>query len=226
MACGLEVRRLEVFVESGLREKFPDFPAMAVWMSGLDNSRYAGDLEGLEANVYGEIRRRYSLEELKDVAVFRAYRDFFWRLGIDPTKLRPSSEALVRRILMGKPLPRINPLVDAYNLASALTGITMAAYDASKVRGELRLTWARRGESFKAIGRSDVMILTGSEVVLRDDASILSIYPYRDSEHTKTERSTREAILVTCGVPGIDVELLREAEEAAVRFIELLAVQR
>ncbi len=226
MACGLEVRRLGVFVEPGLREKFHDIPAMVVWIAGFDNSRYAGDLEGLEATVYGEIRRRYSLEGLKDVAVFRAYRDFFWRLGIDPTKLRPSSEALVRRILMGKSLPRINPLVDAYNLASALTGITMAAYDASKVRGELRLTWARRGEAFKAIGRSDVMMLTGSEVVLRDDASILSIYPYRDSEHSKTERITREAILVTCGVPGIDVELLREAEEAAVRFIELLAVQR
>ncbi len=226
MACGLEVRRLGVFVEPGLREKFHDIPAMVVWIAGFDNSRYAGDLEGLEATVYEEIRRRYSLEGLKDVAVFRAYRDFFWRLGIDPTKLRPSSEALVRRILMGKSLPRINPLVDAYNLASALTGITMAAYDASKVRGELRLTWARRGEAFKAIGRSDVMMLTGSEVVLRDDASILSIYPYRDSEHSKTERITREAILVTCGVPGIDVELLREAEEAAVRFIELLAVQR
>ncbi len=222
----MEVRRLGVFVEPGLREKFHDIPAMVVWIAGFDNSRYAGDLEGLEATVYGEIRRRYSLEGLKDVAVFRAYRDFFWRLGIDPTKLRPSSEALVRRILMGKSLPRINPLVDAYNLASALTGITMAAYDASKVRGELRLTWARRGEAFKAIGRSDVMMLTGSEVVLRDDASILSIYPYRDSEHSKTERITREAILVTCGVPGIDVELLREAEEAAVRFIELLAVQR
>jgi len=58
-----------------------------------------------------------SLEGLKEDPVVRAYRDFYWRLGIDPTKVRPSSEALARRALRGE-FPRVSPLVDAGNVAS------------------------------------------------------------------------------------------------------------
>jgi len=218
----LGVVRIEVDIEDDLSRRFPGLRVLAVRLQGFINSRYLGDIEALESRVYSEVRRRHSLESLKDVDVFRAYRDFFWELGIDPTKLRPSSEALVRRILMGKSIPRINPLVDAYNLASALTGITMAAYDDSKVRGPLRITRARSGEAFRGIGM-DEEIRLGSEVVLRDDISILSIYPYRDSDHTKTGADTRRAILFTCGVPRIGFELLREAEKVALDFIEAVA---
>ncbi|RLI77804.1 hypothetical protein DRP07_11825, partial [Archaeoglobales archaeon] len=48
-----------------------------------------------------EIKNNYNLENLKDHPVVRAYRDFYWRIGIDPTKQRPSSEALLRRGLKG-----------------------------------------------------------------------------------------------------------------------------
>ncbi len=218
----LGVDRIEVDIEDDLARRFSGLRVLAVRLDGFINNRYLGDIESLESRVYSEVRRRHSLESPKDVAVFRAYRDFFWELGIDPTKLRPSSEALVRRILMGKGLPRINPLVDAYNLASALTGITMAAYDDSKVSGSLRIRRARPGEAFRGIGM-DEEIRLGSEVVLRDDVSILSIYPYRDSDHTKTGEDTRRAILVTCGVPGISFEILREAEKVALDFIESVA---
>ena len=54
------------------------------------------------------MRKNYSLDGLKDEENIRAYRDFFWKLGIDPTKIRPAAEALIRRILGGKEIPRIN----------------------------------------------------------------------------------------------------------------------
>jgi DNA/RNA-binding domain of Phe-tRNA-synthetase-like protein len=62
-----------------------------------------------------EARRRLSLTlpSLKDHPIIRAYRDFYWRLGIDPTKQRPSSEGLARRLLAQGRLPRINSVVDA-----------------------------------------------------------------------------------------------------------------
>ncbi|HUW43054.1 MAG TPA: hypothetical protein VMW02_02320, partial [Thermoplasmata archaeon] len=47
------------------------------------------------------VSKSITLEAVKDRPDFRAYRDFFWRLGVDPTKTRPASEALIRRILKG-----------------------------------------------------------------------------------------------------------------------------
>src|SRR5439155_24626453 len=46
-------------------------------------------------------RRTYALETLKDEPWLRAYRDFFWRVGVDPTKVRPAAEALLRRVIQG-----------------------------------------------------------------------------------------------------------------------------
>ena len=74
-------------------------------------------LEILKGEIITEIRERYTLEQVKGEPLFRAYRNFFWSVGIDPTKTRPASEALIRRVLAGKMLPTINTAVDAYNLA-------------------------------------------------------------------------------------------------------------
>lgn len=216
----MQVKDVQVRVEPSLAESFPGISVLAFRISGLDLSKRGERVEQLVDEVVGEVRRSYSLETLKDVPIFRAYRDFFWRIGIDPTKMRPSSEALVRRILLGREFPRINPLVDLYNLASVKTGVTMAAYDDAKVFGQLSLTWGRRGERFKGIGMEREIILDGREVVLRDEAAVLSIYPYRDSEHSKTDITTRSAIVVLCGVPGVAPSTLAQAKETVLRYVE------
>ncbi|MEM2898724.1 MAG: phenylalanine--tRNA ligase beta subunit-related protein [Nitrososphaerota archaeon] len=217
----MDVEEVCISVEQSLAESFPGLSALGFRLDGLELSRGDSRLERLVGEVVNEIRRSYNLETLKDVPIFRAYRDFFWRIGIDPTKMRPSSEALVRRILLGREFPRINPLVDIYNLASAKTGVTMASYDSSKVRGGLSLTWSRAGERFRGIGMDREIILQGREVVLRDESSILSIYPYRDSDHSKTESQTKSAIVIVCGVPGIEASTLEQAKETVLRYVAL-----
>lgn len=101
------------------------------------------------------------VNDVKDVPIFRLYRDFFWRLGIDPTKNRPAAETLVRRILAGKPVPSINSVVDAYNLASVKTLVALAVFDADKLRRELMLRFARVGEEFLGIGMEKPLHLSG-----------------------------------------------------------------
>lgn len=102
------------------------------------------DLDPLVREVSG--RLRLSKEGLKDHPVVRAFRDFYWRIGIDPTKTRPASEALARRLLGGQGIPKINSLVDAGNLASVETMIPIGVYDFDKVMGGLTLRFAREGE--------------------------------------------------------------------------------
>ncbi|OGS46605.1 MAG: hypothetical protein A3K66_06130, partial [Euryarchaeota archaeon RBG_16_67_27] len=149
------------------------------------------------------------------------YRDFYWRVGIDPTKTRPASEALLRRVLQGKEFPRINTLVDAYNLASAKTQVAIAAFDMGRLEGDvLTMRRARSGEAFAGIGMDRSVILRGLEVVVDDARALVAIYPYRDADATKVTTATRETCFMTCGVPGIERRTLVEAAETTKAFVE------
>jgi len=212
----LEVEQYRIEVDEEVRRRF-DVPLRSVKLKGLDVAAVRTD-ERFREEVYAVLRRRYTLDSVKDDPTFRAYRDFYWRIGIDPTKVRPSSEALVRRILQGKELPSINPLVDTFNLVSALTGITFSAFDLDKISGAVRMSWSRAGERFVGIGTGEIE-LTGRELVLRDDSGPISIYPYRDSERTKTSLQTRNVLLVLCGVPGLPFHKLAETERMMLERI-------
>jgi len=211
---------MEIFIESDVRERFPDLKVLLRELDGLKVSPMLEELEKFKLEVYERIRSRFRLEDLKDEPLIRAYRDFFWRIGIDPTKIRPASEALIRRILSGKGLPRINTLVDAYNLASAETCIALAAFDADRIEGDrLTMRFARSGEEFLGIGMEKPRVLRGGEIVVSDARRLIAIYPYRDADYSKVTLETRRIYLMTCGVPGISLEKLREAERLAAEYI-------
>lgn len=76
---------------------------------------------------------------LKDNPTVRAYRDFCWKLNMDPTKTRPLGEALLRRVLHAKQLPRISTVVDAYNLVSTKTMIPISGFDEDKLNPRPKL---------------------------------------------------------------------------------------
>src|SRR3989454_1618743 len=172
----------------------------------------------IEERVTG-YRRTYALETLKDEPRLRAYRDFFWRVGVDPTKVRPAAEALLRRVIQGKPFPRINALVDGYNLASAETRIALAAFDIANLRGDLRMRRSRPGETFLGIGMEAPVTLTGVEVVCEDADRLVAIYPYRDADASKVTSGTHDVRFLVCGVPGISHDTLREAAVVAANTV-------
>lgn len=216
----MEISTINIEIEKNLLDVFSGIDVLGILLKGLKIRDGSSELEEAKKRIYEYVRKKYSLETLRDVPTFRAYRDFFWRIGIDPTKMRPSSEALVRRILLGKELPRINTLVDAYNLASIESEITMAAFDASKIDGQIVVSFAGPGEKFLGIGMENPMTLMGEEVVIRDNSKILSIYPYRDSEHSKVGLETTESVLLICGVPGIPRSKLEEAAKIAIKYVQ------
>jgi DNA/RNA-binding domain of Phe-tRNA-synthetase-like protein len=180
-------------------------------------------LEALKADVAREIQSRYTLEQVKDEPLFRAYRDFFWSVGVDPTKTRPASEALVRRILSGGRLPGINTAVDAYNLASARSGVPIAAFDADTLVGVLSMRFAKDGERFLGIGMEKEVLLQPNQVILTDSARIIAIYPYRDSDATKVTTETTTIRIVTCGVPKIERNNVIEAYELCAGYLKVFA---
>jgi DNA/RNA-binding domain of Phe-tRNA-synthetase-like protein len=213
---------LHLKIDSSLLQEFPGLRAYLVRIFEVNiasSSAKVQILGSLVSEVTTSILQKYDLEKLKDIPIFRTYRDFFWLVGIDPTKTRPAAEALTRRILSGKPFPRINILVDAYNLASVVSGVPIAAFDLDKVKGDLLMRRARAGETFLGIGMKQAETLKGAEVVVSDEEKLIAIYPYRDSANSKVTEDTKNILLMVCGVPGVEEKELEQAQIVTVDYV-------
>ncbi len=206
-------------ISADLGERFPGLRVLVVHVNGVGVEREKVELQQFKEKVIDEIKRTYDLATVKDVPIFRAYRDFFWRIGTDPTKNRPAAEALIRRVLAGKPLPTINTFVDAYNLASIKSCIAMGAFDIGKLSGDLVLRFAQRGEKFLGIGMGEPIELKGNELVASDAEKLIAIYPYRDADETKITLATKNVLLLICGAPRIEEKILEDAAQTAIEHV-------
>ncbi len=87
-------------------------------------------------------------------AARRLYRAF----GIDPTRHRPSPEALIRRLLRGQAFPRIHPAVDLANVWAVESGLPVGLYDLARVHPPVTARRGRAGESYEGIRRGEIRL--------------------------------------------------------------------
>ncbi len=210
---------MQVVIEDAVREKF-DIRVGTAELKGLrqkeeENSEISREIAAVEA----ELKRIYEIDEVKDIGTLRRQRDFFWRLGVDPTKVRPASEALLRRILANKGLPRVSAIVDAYNLASVKTLLTFSAFDLVRIEPPLSVRFSREDEIVTLIGHRKKK-LTGKEIVLTDSAKILCVYVHGDVDETKVTDSTKDVLLVAYGIPGMSKQELKEGMSVAAGYVK------
>ena len=143
--CIVMVKSVFLTIDDEVKARFPDLHVLTLRLNGVKVEERRDDLMRFGEEIIDGVRKKYDLQQLKDLPSVRAYRDFFWRVGVDPTKSRPASEALIRRVLSGKKIPNINTLVDAYNLASMKTEIALAAFDLDGLKGDLTMMKIKYG---------------------------------------------------------------------------------
>jgi len=199
--------------------RFPDLAICIGIIKGIHAEKENEQISRLREELYEEVRAKYDIVTLKDDPTVRAYRDLYWRLGIDPTKTRPSGESLLRRVLHGNELPNISTVVDAYNLASMKTIISISGFDVDLLVPPFEVRFAEDLETFTGIGMETPITLTSRMLILADKRRILCIYPYRDSDNTKIIMNTQNAAIVGYGAPGIQQKLLKDAVEMTLSFI-------
>jgi DNA/RNA-binding domain of Phe-tRNA-synthetase-like protein len=210
---------MKLRIDVQLKTRFSDLTVLTCNIKDVKVEKQNAELEKFKDEITEKAEEKYDLNSVKNLPTFRAYRDFFWRVGIDPTKNRPAAEALIRRVLRGRTMPRINTLVDAYNLASIKTEMALAAFDANKLKGDLIMRFAEKREKFLGIGMEKPMLLQGGEIVISDNQKLVAIYPYRDADSTKITEKTKNVMLLVCGVPGIGEETLQNAAQVALEYI-------
>ena len=207
-------------INKQLRNSFPNINIVLIQINGVKIKKTDEKLEKIKFEVMKNVRDEHEINSLKDNPTVKAYRKFFWKIGIDPTKIRPAAEALIRRILVGKTIPNINTLVDAYNLASIETKIAFATFDTDKLEEDLTLRFSEKGEEVYGIGMKKTFILKGGEIVISDNKKLIAIYPYRDAQNTKVTEKTKNITMIACGVPGISIELLSNALQIASSYVK------
>jgi DNA/RNA-binding domain of Phe-tRNA-synthetase-like protein len=213
---------MQIVIEDVVLRKFAIRVGSAAIKGVRQTEEARSEIRHEVANVDEELRSSYSIGEVKDVRTIRLQRDFFWRMGVDPTKVRPASEALLRRILLNKGLPRVSPIVDAYNLASVKTLLTFSAFDLARIDPPLSVRFSREGEVVVLIGQRRKK-LTGNELVLTDSAKVLCVYVHGDVDETKVTAATTDVLVVAYGISGMPREELKEGLTVAANYIQRFA---
>ena len=134
-----------------------------------------------------------------------AVRTMYKRVGIDPTKTRPSSEALLRRVRKGDTLPRINSMVDVCNWCSFEFQLPYGLYDAAHIQGDVTLRIGRDGESYPGIRKDEVHV--GGRIALVDAIGPFG-NPTSDSARTMVTTATTRALLVVFAPREVDIPRL------------------
>jgi DNA/RNA-binding domain of Phe-tRNA-synthetase-like protein len=173
--------------------------------------------------------RGVTMDEARRFPAIKALRDAYRALGNDPTRYRGSNEALVRRIVQGKGLYRVNTVVDINNLISLETLHSAGTFDLDQVKPPVTFRAGRPSESYPGIGRGEIKI--AGLPVFAD-----SLGPFgsttSDSERTMVRLETKRILMVVIsflGAKGMDVVLSRAAglleRYAAGRKVEMGTVE-
>lgn len=164
-----------------------------------------------EIKALGEkFKAELTTETLKDISGIAATRRVYRACGKDPSRYRPASEALIRRLLQGKELYQIDTLVDLTNLASIAYGYSIGGFDADKFEGDtLTLGVGREGEPYEGIGRGIINI--AGLPVYRDARGGVGT-PTSDNERTKIDIATTHLMVLINGYDGCEDKVRANAE--------------
>lgn len=205
---------MKIIVSKEIESVCPNFVGACV-EAKVENSEYCQELWD-EIEVLGEkYKETLTTETLKDISGIAATRKVYRTCGKDPSRYRPASEALIRRMLQGKKLYQRDTLVDLVNLASIAYGYSIGGFDADKFEGDtLTLGIGKADEPYEGIGRGTINI--EGLPVYRDLRGGVGT-PTSDNERTKMGIQTTHLVVLINGYDG-NVENVR----ANAEFIQKL----
>ncbi|HEY9551762.1 MAG TPA: phenylalanine--tRNA ligase beta subunit-related protein [Prevotella sp.] len=200
---------MNIIVSNEIAQVCPTFVGACVEAT-VQNSGFSEAL-WQEINAMGEqLKATLTTETLKDRSGIAATRRVYRACGKDPSRYRPASEALIRRLLQGKELYQIDTLVDLINLASIAYGYSIGGFDADKFVGQtLTLGIGKEGEPYEGIGRGIINI--AGLPVYRDEQGGVGT-PTSDNERTKIDLNTTHLVVLINGYDGNEAQVQANAE--------------
>jgi DNA/RNA-binding domain of Phe-tRNA-synthetase-like protein len=201
--------------EPGLPVRCPAFT-----LQGLRIGETSESLDKALADLGVELRGKWKGVELSRITGVQPVREIYRRIGLDPTRNRPSSEALLRRVLKGGNLYRINTLVDALNYCSLKHLVPFGLYDLDRIRPPVTLRRGREGESYPGIRKESVNV--ANRLCLADQEGPFG-NPSADSDRTKITLGTTRALVVPFVPPAMSEQTVQDLVEDTARTLRQYA---
>lgn len=200
---------MKIIVSKEIENVCPTFVGACV-EAQVENTPYCQKLWD-EIDALGKkYKQTLTTESLKEISGIAAIRKVYRACGKDPSRYRPASEALIRRMLQGKKLYQIDTLVDLVNLASIAYGYSIGGFDADKFEGDtLTLGVGKAGEPYEGIGRGTINI--EGLPVYRDQKGGVGT-PTSDNERTKMTINTTHLVVLINGYDGNEQKVRENAE--------------
>ncbi|HET8907340.1 MAG TPA: phenylalanine--tRNA ligase beta subunit-related protein [Ktedonobacterales bacterium] len=205
-------------------ERFPAFRVGMVVATGLRiNSGRPESLQAQITEVERSIRDTIGDLPLGDVPELGIWRETYKQFGVKKTSFRSSVERLVKKVRQGDDLPRINTLVDAYNLISLRYRMPVGADDLDRIVSPVSYRIARPGETFIPLGDptgADDPPLPGEVVYADGNRVMCRRWNWYQDARSAISTGTTRALL---NVEAIEPTSATQVERASAALAELLA---
>ena len=182
-----------------------------IWWSGATVVLHEHRLDPLLAEAEARVR-------ISPPSESASVRTMYKKVGIDPTKTRPSNEALLRRVRKGDTIPRINSAVDVVNWCSLEFQVPYGLYDFSKVSGPVKMRLGAEGEKYAGIRKDDVNV--GGRITVADDIGAFG-NPTSDSSRTMVTAATTELLVIIYAPIDVPAKQLERVVETTSQRLEL-----
>jgi len=147
----------KIEIDPGLLQRVPEINLKCISAS-LKIEKSGNELNNMLDVCIASHRQYWKLENLSSRPAIRETRQAIKACGKDPSRYRPAAEALMRRILKGENLYRINNAVDINNLLSLESGYSIGVYDLEKLTPPITFTIGSAEMDYEGIGRGKINV--------------------------------------------------------------------
>jgi DNA/RNA-binding domain of Phe-tRNA-synthetase-like protein len=172
----------------------------------------SGDpIKKLSNEIISKIQQELTIDTVSQKPTIKATKEAYRILGKDPSRYRPSAEALTRRVVSSKGIYEINNIVDILNLVSLDSGFSIGGYDAEKIQGKIEFGIGKPDEPYEAIGRGELNI--ENLPLFRDELGAFGS-PTSDSLRTMVTEKTTVFLMVIIDFDSSDTfaEAMRKSQ--------------
>ncbi|WP_110928885.1 B3/B4 domain-containing protein [Bacillus massiliglaciei] len=194
---------MEISLSENLRNAVPAFKAGIITYNhievGPSPQMVKGRLQLFQEALFFDLQEK----PISDFTGIREWRNIFKMAGTDPSRYRPSSEALFRRVKKQNYITPIHSAIDLSNFFSLLYEVPIGIYDINKLNGPLTLKIGEKDEEYSGLnGRINNL----ENMIISADTTGPFGSPFVDSERTKVTEETKDAIQIIYLQPSSSAE--------------------
>jgi DNA/RNA-binding domain of Phe-tRNA-synthetase-like protein len=185
------------------------------------NASDSKELETLCADTLTRLFAGLSETALENDMVLKGFRELHTRVGCSNRKFVASPENLLNMLLRNKRLPKINMIVDIYNLVSCKSRLAIGAHDIERIVGNVELRLTRGDEVFWPLGADKpTPVRTGEYAYIDDNNEVLCRLEVRQVEKTKVTLGTTKCFYIVQGNPATTSEQIQSVAQELITLTQ------